>query len=110
MPVAPCSQMHRPAARRGLPQRLERACLADRILSPEQKLVFAADRGAHVLELEPVRVDWLELDALQLGGASVLDHRNLAVPRIVEEERAFAADHLELVALRQGGAAVEERE
>ena len=34
----------------------------------------------------------------------------IAVPRIVEEQRAFAADRLELVVVRQRGAAMEDRE
>src|SRR5262249_33612984 len=38
------------------------------------------------------------------------DQRRAAVPRVAGEERALAADHLELVLVDEGGAAVEHRE
>ena len=56
-----------------------------------------ADRVAQVLELEPVRVDGLELDPFHLVSPPQLDDRRAAVPRVVEEERSFRADHLQLV-------------
>src|SRR5207248_5505163 len=93
-------------ARRRVVQRLERARLSERIVTAEEQLALAADRVAEVLELEPVRVLWLDLDPLDTALAAELDHRHGAVPRIVEEERAFAADRLELVALDHRGAAV----
>ena len=52
----------------------------------------------------------LELDALDAAVAPQLDHRDDAVPRVVEEERALAADRLQLVPVRQRGAAVERRD
>ena len=52
----------------------------------------------------------LELDPLDVPVPAQLDHRVQAVPGIVEEERALAADRLELVALRHRRAAVEERD
>src|SRR5579864_9064114 len=88
-------------------QRLKRPGLAHRVLSAEQRLCLAADRVAEVLKLDPVRVDALELDALDAAVPPQLDHRVDAVPGIVEEERALAADRLELVAVRQRRAAVE---
>ena len=91
-------------------QRLERPRLSDRVLAPEQQLPLPADRVRHVLELEPVGVDRLELDPLDLVPVPHLDHGHAAVPGVVEEERALAADHLELVAPRQRGAAIELRE
>ena len=39
----------------------------------------------------------LELDQLDLVVAAELDRRRVAVPRVVEEQRALAADRLELV-------------
>ncbi len=83
---------------------------ADRVLASEQQLGLAADGVAHVLELEPVGVLPRELDPLDAVAAAHLDHRHIAVPRIVQEERAFAADRLELVAVRHRGPAVEGRE
>src|SRR3954453_2225831 len=76
--------------RRGrLVQRLDHSRLRDRILAAEQKLALAADRVAEVLELQAVRVHRLELDPLNSVFAPHLDHRLVAVPRIVEEERAL---------------------
>ena len=49
----------------------------------------------------------LGLDPFDLPVAPQFDHGPLAMPRVVEEERAVAPDRLELVALRQGGTAVE---
>src|SRR3954447_13673693 len=80
-------------------QRFERPRLAERILAAEQQLALAADRVAHVLELELVRVRVVHLDPFGVVPASRLDARVVAVPRVVEEERALAADCLELVAL-----------
>src|ERR1700693_5627732 len=84
-------------------QRLERPRLAQRILAPEQELRLAANRVAHVLELEPVRVLSLELDAFHAALAPQLDHRIDAMPGVVEEERSFAADRLQLVPVRKCG-------
>ena len=44
------------------------------------------------------------------SAAPELDHRLAAVPGVVEEERALAAHHLQLVPIGHGGAAVEMRE
>src|SRR2546423_889544 len=91
-------------------ERLERARLGDRVLAREQELAFAADRVADVLELEPVRIRRPDLDLLDLTVAPQLDPRVLRMPRIVEEERALAADRLELVPLGRRGSAVEDSE
>src|SRR5213592_2175713 len=88
----------RRAGRRRPVQRLERTSLTQRVLASEQQLGLAADRVAEVLELQPVRIDGLELDPLAAVVPAKLDDRVHAVPRVVEEERALAADHLELVA------------
>ena len=45
-------------------QRLDHARLRERVGAAEQRLGLAADRVAQVLELEPVRVDRLDLDPL----------------------------------------------
>jgi hypothetical protein len=52
----------------------------------------------------------LELDALDAAVTTHFDHGPVAVPRIVEEERALGPDSLELVTVRERGAAVERRE
>ena len=77
-------------------ERLDRARLAERVLAPEERLGPAADRVARILELEPVRVDGIELDPLD-SFAVELEHRLAGVPRVVEEDRALLADRLELV-------------
>src|SRR5215475_6409070 len=94
-------------SRRGAVQRFERSRLPDSVLSPEQQVGLTADRVAQVLELEPVRVAGLELDPLDATVPAELDDRMVAVPGIVQEERALAADRLELVALHERSAAVE---
>src|SRR5262249_25822314 len=76
----------------------------------EQQLTLAADGGTDVLELEPVRIRVLELDPLNGSVAAPLDHRLVAVPRIVEEQRALAPDRLELVAIGERRGAVERGE
>src|SRR5579862_7766715 len=81
-------------------QRLQYTRLAERVVAAEQRLRLAADRVAEVLQLEPVRVRVRKLDPLDLVSAAQLDHRLRAVPRVVEEDRALAADRLELVAVR----------
>ena len=48
----------------GAEQRVDRARLTDGVLATQQKRRFAGDGVREVLELEPVRVDRLELDAL----------------------------------------------
>src|SRR5436189_4730227 len=68
-------------------QRLERAGLRDRVCPPEQEIRLAPDRGAHVLELEPVGVRGSECDPLGPALAPELDHGRPAVPWGVEEER-----------------------
>src|SRR6185312_11510136 len=96
--------------RRRLVQRLECASLAECVLAAEQQLALAADRRTQVLELEPVRVGVLELDAFHAAVPAHLDHRLVAVPWIVEEERPLAADRLQLVAVCERGTAIERRE
>ena len=86
---------------------LEGPRLSDGILPAEKERSLAADGIAQVLQLEAIRVGGVELDLLDPTVPSQLDHRLPAVPRIVEEERAFRADHFELVALREARAAVE---
>src|ERR671935_1562368 len=114
VPVAaepPCALVHlerdgRARLRRAI-ERLDRARVADGVVPAEQRLVPAADRVAQVLELEPVGVLGVEVDALDGAVAAQLDHRPARVPRIIEEERAVLADRLELVALRQDEAAAD---
>ncbi len=77
---------------------------------PSRSGAAAGDRVCEVLELEPVRVDRLELDALGAVVAPELDHRLLAVPGVVQEQRPLGADRLELVALGEARSAVEERD
>src|SRR5262249_44369843 len=96
-----------PLGRRAV-QRLERAHLTERVLAPEQRLRLAADRVAEILELEPVRVEPLDLDPLDPAAAAQLDAGVEAVPRVVDEERALAPERLELVALAERRAAVEQ--
>src|SRR5258708_11965900 len=91
-------------------QRFEGARLPDRIGPSEEELALATDRVTEVLELEPVGVDLLDLDPLDPAVATELDPRDQAMPRVVDEERSVAADHLELVTLRHRGAAVERRD
>src|SRR5690348_3134946 len=98
------------ASRCVIVERLERPRLAERVLAAEQELRLAANGIAHVLELEAIRVLRLELDALDGAVAAQLDHGVDAVPGVVEEERSLAADRLQLVPLRQRGAAVERRD
>ena len=83
--------------------------LGNGVLSPEKERRLAADGVAQVLELEPVGVDRLELDPLDAVVAAQLDHRLIAMPRVVEEQRPLGPDRLELVALRHTRPAVEER-
>src|SRR5262249_42190907 len=73
-------------------------------------LGFAADRRAEVLQLQPVRVGRLELDPLDPIVPPQLDHRHPAMPGIVEEERSFGTDHLQLVPVGKAGPAVELRD
>src|SRR5262245_66544928 len=91
-------------------QRFDRPRVADGVLAAEEQLRLAADRLAHVLELEPVRVGRLELDPLRSSVAPHFDHRRPPVPGIVEDDRALLADALELVWPRERRAAVEEPE
>src|SRR4051795_7419130 len=86
-PGSRASDLHPPTVcRRGV-QRLERAGLADGVGAPEQELRLAACGRAHVLHLEPVGVLAFDLDPLDAVGTSHLDHRRVAVPGVVEEER-----------------------
>ena len=64
------SQRHGRAGCRRRVQSLERARLAHRVVAREQQLARAADRVAHVLELEAVRILRLELDPLHLAVAA----------------------------------------
>ena len=86
-----------------------RACATASVASEHERHP-ARDRVAQVLELEAVGVERVELDALDPAVSAELDHRLAAVPWVVEEERSLGPDRLELVALRKGGAAVEERD
>src|SRR5712664_70444 len=88
-------------------QRLKYPGLCDGVVAAEEQRAIAADRVAEVFDLEPVRVDQIELDPLDPSRTAKLDARHRAVPRIIEEQRALAADGLQLVALRHRGAAVE---
>src|SRR4051794_20123720 len=78
-------------------QRLQRARLPHCVLASEQQFRVAADRVADVLELEAIRVGVLDLDAADVAVAVQLDHRLVAMPRVVEEQRSLAADRLERV-------------
>lgn len=67
--------LDRNARFRGSVQRLEHACLPDSVVAPEQRRRLAANCGAHVLELELVRVgpldrDLVDLDRVGLGFSS----------------------------------------
>src|SRR5438093_12605225 len=86
-------------------QRFHDPGLCDRVFATEEQLAIATDRVAEVFDLEPVRVDRIELDPLDASRTAELDARHLAVPRIVEEQPALAADGLQLVALRHRRAA-----
>src|SRR5262245_43666365 len=88
-------------------QRLERPRLPESVFPSEPQGGLAANRVAQVLELQTVRVDGLELDSLDAVVPAELNDGVDAVPGIVEEERAFAADRLEFVALGERGGAVE---
>ena len=68
--------------------------------SAQERIGLPANRVAEVLGLEPIRVDVLELDPFDSIAAPQLDHRLEAMPRIVDEERAFGPDRFELVTLR----------
>ena len=101
---ASSSVTERPGCRSPPTRRAPRSCGpgAIGVGDPEQRLALAADRVAEVLQLEPVGVLRLQLDALGLAVAAQLERGRLAVPRIVEEDGALAADRLELVPI--GGA------
>src|SRR5207249_7271511 len=87
--------------------RIDHPRLTDGVLAPQERIGSAPNSVAEVLELEPIRVDRLDLDPLHPGVATKLDHRLDAVPWIVEEERPIAPDRLELVTFGQGRPAVE---
>src|SRR5581483_6936240 len=78
--VAKYSERDRRVARRRAEQPVDHARLRDGVLAAEQQLPFTADRVAQVLELEPVGVDRLQLDALDAVVAADLDHRLVAMP------------------------------
>src|SRR5919201_1478044 len=52
----------------------------------------------------------VELDPLEVAVPAQLDHGDTAAPRIVEEDRALLADHLQLVSLGQSETGVELRD
>src|SRR5437868_688009 len=106
LPRRPCrSRRSRCAAHRRIMQRPEHPGLPERVVTAEEELALAADRVADVLEFEPVGVHRIEIDPLNASLAPELDARRDAVPRVVEEDRALAADRFQLVALRHRGAA-----
>src|SRR3954447_21457375 len=88
-------------------ERLDGARLCDSVVAPEQWVCLPTDRVAQVFGLKLIRIDVLELDPFGPVRASQLDHRYEAMPRIVDEERPLASDHLELVTIGQRSAAVE---
>src|SRR2546427_6188836 len=105
----PCpSQRDRCAAGRRIMQRFEGPGLRDSVVAAEEQLAIATSRVTEIFELESVGVDEFEFDPLDPSLTAELYARHLAVPRIIEEERALAADGFQLVALRHGGTAVEE--
>ena len=57
--------------------------------------------ASEIFHLELVRIGRLHGDPLDAAVPPELDHGVLAVPGIVEEERALRADRLELVAVRR---------
>src|SRR4051794_19332987 len=78
-------------------QRLDGACLPDRVFAAEQRLAGPARGHGEVLELEPVGVRAVGLDALD--GAAVaaqLDRALPAEPRVGDEQRALLPQHAEL--------------
>src|SRR5436190_4231590 len=104
------SQRHRRALGRRSMQRFKDPGLPERVVAAQKQLAVAADRVTEVLELEPVGVDRIDRDPVHASLAAELDARHGAMPGVVDEQGAFAADHLELVALGQRGAAVEHRD
>ena len=88
-------------------QRFEGPSLCDSVVAAEEQLPIATDRVTEIFELELVGVDEIQLDPLDPSPTAELYARHLAVPRIIEEEGALAADGLQLVALRHGGTGVE---
>ena len=88
----------------------DHARLGDGVVAAEQRGRAGADRPPEVFHLELVRIGRIHGDALDAVVPPELDHRVLAVPGIVEEERALGADRLELVAIGQARRAVEQRE
>ncbi len=88
-------------------QRFEGPRLCDSVVAAEEQLAVATDRVSEIFELELVGVGGIELDPLDPALTAELYAGHFAVPRIIEEERALAADGLQLVALRHGGAGVE---
>jgi hypothetical protein len=81
--------------------------LAHRVFAAEDRLRLTADGSAEVLELEAVGIGGRYGDLLHSAGGPELDYWSLAMPRVVEEERALLADRLQLVALQENQAGVE---
>src|SRR5690348_10288291 len=80
-----------PTRRSAMAQRLQHAGLADGVRAAQARRALARDRGGEVLELEPVRVGALDLDAR----AVVVDARLVAVPRVAHLEAALGAHDLQ---------------
>src|SRR5437879_11880582 len=102
------SQRDRCAADRRIMQRFEGPGLRDSVVAAEEQLAIATDRVTEIFELESVGVDEFDFDPLDLSLTAELYARHLAVPRIIEEERALPADGFQLVGRRQACTAVGE--
>jgi hypothetical protein len=87
------------AARRRAVERVDRARLADRVLPAEQLLIFTADRGGEVLELELVPVDVLDRDAFRLAVAAEDDRGIPARHGCLDECRSLRPDRLQAAAV-----------
>src|SRR5947199_6774363 len=91
----------------GCVERLDRASLAERVCAAEEGAGLAADRLRHVLGLQAVGVDALDLDLLRLAASAQLDERVAAVPRVLEQQRSGVPGDLEQVAAVEGQPGVE---
>src|SRR4051794_30269714 len=80
-----------PTRTSAMQQRLQHARLAERFLAPEPRRAAIGDRRLDVVELAPVRVGLLDVDALAVD----LDHRVAAVPRVAQHDAPAVADRLQ---------------